>query len=166
MQITDPSQLSVGMKIYLVHAFTDERKNNNCTIHCHELMAFSTGKKTGAFAKFKDVPVSPKADYLKLDYDNSVWTAQSFYNGSHVRESSLQDMGIVANTYNDHQTFDDCMDAHQYLAVLLGFVDSNGKIILRIKSSQLPPSGINTTAAGLNKPALEDTDYDRAMRVV
>jgi hypothetical protein len=165
MQITDPSQLSVGMKIYLVHAFTDDRKKNNCTLCCHEVVAFSTGKKTGAFAKFKDVPVSSTADRLKLDYDNGVWETQSFYNSLHVRESSLQDMGIVANTYNDHQTYDDAMEAHQYLAKLLGFVDSNGKIILTIKSSQLP-STRNSQAAVLSKPALEDTDYDRAMRVV
>ena len=75
-------------------------------------------------------------------------------------------MGIISNTYNAHQTFDDCVDAHQYIAKLCGFVDQAGKIILKIKSGQLPPSGINTQAATLSKPALEDTDYDRAMRVV
>jgi len=167
MQITDPSQLSVGMKIYLAHGFTEPDRRNGCTIHCYEVIAFSTGKKTGAWAKFQDMPVSPNADYLKLDNDNGEWTAQNFYRLMiHTRESSLQDMGIITNTYNAHQTFDNCMDAHQYIAKLLGFVDSNGKITLRIKSSQLPPSGINTQAADLSKPALEDTDYDRAMRVV
>lgn len=136
--ITDPSQLKVGMTIYLVHAFSDARKQMMCSITESEVLAVSITTTTGLddFMRVKE-----SATYIQINFDDSLWDYKSHASTGVPHETSMQDMGIIPNKYNKHGTFDNMSEAKRYLSTIVG---------LTIKE----PAGHNTN------------NYDRAMRVL
>ena len=148
MQITDPSQLSVGQELFCVHAFSDDTKLNNTTIEKYTLRSYTTTAKKFACMEVEDAKIAAGIDYLKLNYTTEVWEPQKYHFHQSVQERSMQDAGIVPNTYNAHRTYDNLWEAQQYIDTMYG-----------ISATTADP------AAGLKTPAL-GTDYDRAMGVV
>lgn len=147
MQITDPSQLSVGQEIFCVHAFSDDTKINNTTIHKYILRSYTTTAKKFACMEVEDTNIKAGVDYLKLNYNTETWKPESHYSPG-VQERSLQDAGIIPNTYNAHRTYDNLWEAQQYIDTMYGITATTAD----------PADGLKSNLIG--------TDYDRAMGVV
>ena len=148
MQITDPSQLTVGLEIFCVHAFTDDTKIRNTTIHKFTLLSYTTTAKKFACMEVEDTKIAGGGSCLTLNYNTETWKPQAHAFTQSIREISMQDMGVVSNTYNSHATFDNLWEAQQYIDTLYGIAATSAD----------PADGLKSNSIG--------TDYDRAMRVV
>ncbi|KKM61093.1 hypothetical protein LCGC14_1535200 [marine sediment metagenome] len=116
MRITDPSQLSVDMIIYNVHAFDNPKKASMTAIHKFKVIKFpiTTSNDMQDF-----IEVVPYQEYIKVNFDDNTWDPKKSSFGIPHEEKSMQDMGIIPNKYNQHQTFDNLGDAKQYICSVL-----------------------------------------------
>ena len=116
MRITDPSQLHPGKIIYRVHAYTEQRKIKWCSIERYEVIRVPITSTPGNMSNF--IELRPAQFYIKVNFDNYTWDYNSF-GFSTFQEHSMQDMGVIANTYNSHQTFDNEEDAKKYICQII-----------------------------------------------
>ena len=116
MRITDPSQLSVNMIIYNVHAFASSKKASMTTINKFKVIKFPITTSNG----MQDfIEVAPYQEYIKVDFNDNTWMPGKRTLGGRHENKSMQDMGIIPNKYNQHQTFDNLGDAKQYICSIL-----------------------------------------------
>ena len=106
--------LTIGMTIYHVYAFTDNRAVNNTWIDSHKVVLFPITTSTG---HDNFIILDQLINYYKLDYDNKKWTICQ-YRHPNQQESSMEDMAIIPNTYNDHATFSSLNEAKRYVSNL------------------------------------------------
>jgi len=116
MRITDPSQLSVDMIIYNVHAFASPQKASMTIINKFRVIKFPITTSNGMTDFIK---VAPYQEYIKVDFSDNTWMLGTRTAGGRHEEKSMQDMGIIPNKYNQHQTFDNLGDAKQYICSVL-----------------------------------------------
>ena len=104
--------LKVGMIIYNVHAFQDDRKLKNTWIENHEVLKFPVTVSHGNdnFFDLKCGNVS-----IRANFDTTKWEQTKLHSPGHIHQKSMQDMGIISNNYNNHQTFDSLAEAKQYI---------------------------------------------------
>ncbi len=133
MRIIDPSQLSVDMIIYNVHAFARGDKAPMTAIHKFKVIKFPITTDNGMQDFIK---VTPFQEYLKVNFKDNTWDVRKHSLLPQYETKSMQDMGIIPNKYNQHQTFDNMRDAKRYVCSVLN---------------------LNITARGA---------YDRAMKVL
>ena len=147
MRITNPNQITAGMEIFCIDGFSGS------TYECHITKV-----------EVVDVPLPPQSDstapkvwvmvkllaiqgqYItSLNLSAGVWfesdSCRKWIGDDH--QNSVQDMGIIANTYNKHQVFTNVVEAKLY---------GEGKLNLS-DIAEAPAVG----AVG---------DYDRAMKVI
>ena len=135
VRITDPNQLNVGMIIYNVHAFTEPNKVLMTSIYKFKVVGFPITTTVASLPDF--IKLTSYQEYIKVNFNDNTWDVRkSVFKGIHEEEKSMQNMGIIPNTYNKHQTFDNLRDAKQYICSVLG---------------------LNITSTGA---------YDRAMKVL
>ncbi len=106
--------LTIGMTIYHVYAFTDNRAVNNTWIDAHKVVLFPITTAAG-YDNF--IVLDQHADYYKLDYNNKKWTICQ-YRHPDQQERSMEDMAIIPNTYNNHATFSSLNEAKSYVSNL------------------------------------------------
>ena len=147
MRISDPSQLVVGDIIYIIR--------NRTSLTAHEVLAHSIYPSPGNAALGKkwmdlkqclihDSITALTATHLKMRSDG-MWDYKydEFYE-DRIESLSMQDAGIIPNTYNDHQTFTSLAEAKLY---------GEGK--LDITEIEEAPTAV-----------VDPCDYDRAMKLV
>ena len=106
--------LTVGLTIYHVYAFSDDRKINNTWIDVFKVIKFPITTANG-YNNF--IMLDQLADYHKLDYNNKKWIKKQ-YRQQNQCESSMDDMAIIPNTYNNHATFSSLSEAKFYVSNL------------------------------------------------
>ena len=106
--------LKVGMTIYHVHAFTDDRAINNTWIDAYKVVKFPITVSTG---HDNYVILDQLTDYCKLDYNNKKWIIKQYRQPTQC-QSSMDDMAIIPNTYNNHATFSSLSEAKDYVSNL------------------------------------------------
>lgn len=104
--------LKVGMTIYHVHAFQDNRRFKNTWLEDYEVLKFpvTTSHGNDNFVDLKRGDLN-----IKANFDTNNWEHTKSYNTGHTKQKSMQDMGIISNNYNNHQTFNSLADAKQYI---------------------------------------------------
>ena len=102
--------LKVGMKIFHVHAFSDDRKILNTWIDEYEVVKFPITVTTSK--EFIRLKLSQM--YTKADFGTMTWERRK-YSSPGETEKAMQDMGIIPNNYNQHQTFDSLAEAKHYI---------------------------------------------------
>jgi hypothetical protein len=142
MQYTDPKQLSKGAPMFVVSSFGSCGQDHHCCITEYQFVQATTSnidKNTKTFADILDL------NHHRLRKDGS-WDMNYWTPSTRERNSSMQDMGIIANGYNKHLTFDNLQEAQQYAESVYGFTNYTPS----------PPS-----VQELQAPVLDDADYDR-----
>ena len=116
VRIIDPSQLSVNMIIYNVHAFAHPNKFSMTAIHKFKVIKFPITTDNGMQDFIK---VAPYQEYIKVNFKDNTWDIRKYSLLPSYETKSMQDMGIIPNKYNMHQTFDNMKDAKQYTCSVL-----------------------------------------------
>jgi hypothetical protein len=118
VRFTDPSQIATDTIFYVVLVFGDYRRFKNTIIRkCKAIdepyeNSISWWVKCIDQSFFEDRMVTMmKANFDTLEIEEGM----EFPWAPSIHERSLQDVGVVPNTYNDHQTFDNYDDAVQYI---------------------------------------------------
>lgn len=137
MRITDPNQLKTLDTIYSAFAFSEPHKRGWCSIHKYEVLDCPLAKDPNWILLRLDTVQPPLTYYFKVDLTNRTWKHHRVGVHTTSQERSMQDMGIISNNYNLHQTFDNLDEAKQYICNVLS-VNLDGMIC----------------------------DYDRAMKVI
>lgn len=114
--------LKVGMTIYFVHAFSDPDKIKWCAID--ELTTIHFPIKKSNLSDFIRVSHSK---HIGVDLVTNTWT-QSPSSAARNQDQSMEDMGIIPNKYNKHQTFSTLSEAKQHICNIIGIniADSGG----------------------------------------
>ncbi len=141
MRITDPLQLSAGMEIYTVCSFGGCGHNHHCALDKFEILTVPVNSKNAGKTFIKLLGL----DSLRLAIGGK-WEQGSLYKAGKTIESSMKDMGIIQNTYNEHQTFDSLIEAGNYAQSYFN----------------LPTTGTTPDT----QRSSDVCDYDRAMKVV
>ena len=151
MRFTDPHQLVVGTEVFLTHAFRDR---SNGWIEHHEVTAVQVPTKLPNcwFNEFKRLDLWPGCTSITFDLVRGTFEERNKFGHGHIREQSLQDMGVIQNTYNDHQSFSTLIEAADYLLDFFG-----------ARLTFTAPQWYVTHASN---QAQSVCDYDRAMSVV
>lgn len=118
MRLTDPSLITIDTIFYTVMVFSDHRCLKNTYVE--KLKAVDNPYKDPHSWWVNCIRQSFSEDHMvlsiKADFDTNKivegWRATTIPS---PRDISLQDCGVMANTYNDHQTFDSYSDAIQYI---------------------------------------------------
>lgn len=117
MRITDPKQLSDGMIIWVTCAFVNKESITRVTKF--EVVKARIDPPDGQkhWCRIRHLGETYKFNHDTNDFE--VDTDAGVLDG-HADDRSMRDMGIVYNTYNKHQTFDDVDDAKNYVFDLFG----------------------------------------------
>ena len=116
MRITDPSQLSVDMIIYNVQVFANTHNSSMTIINKFRVIKFPVTTSNGMTDFIK---VAPYQEYIKVNFTDNTWAPGKRTPGGRHEEKSMEDMGIIPNKYNQHQTFNNLTDAKQYICSVL-----------------------------------------------
>jgi len=147
MRISDPLQLCAGMKLFCVNGFSGST-TYECNISREEVVDIPLPPHRDATAPKVWILLRKLAfhdDITSLRLQSGGWhESNSCANWIHREDlSSMQDMGIIQQSYNNHQVFTDLTEAKLY---------GEGKLDLS-DIDEAPVLGVYG-------------DYDRAMTVI
>lgn len=120
------SNLKVGMTIWTVHLFPDARRIKNTWIEPNEVLAFPItmpgGHENFIALRRGDITV-------KGNFGTQEWETAPSRNAGLQSQHSMQDMGIIPNTYNNHATFSNLKSAQECACHFykISFADPNDK---------------------------------------
>ena len=117
MRITDPDQLYAGKTIFRVHVFNEAHKLKMTSIQKCKVLRVPITSSNSNDPNFIELQYDAK--YIKINLDDFTWQYKMFTHPGHPQENSLQDMGVIPNHYNLHQTFDNLGDAKEYICKTL-----------------------------------------------
>ncbi len=127
MRISDPIQLCTGMELFYVDGFGQSRHECRITkVGVVDVAISSDHKPEGPKVWIRVEPLFIYGDITSLNLVNGEWEESDSFKtwiGKTV-VNSMQDMGIIQNTYNKHQAFTTLDDAKLYgKGKLLGYFD-------------------------------------------
>ncbi len=127
MRITDPNQLCAGMEIFYTSGFTQSTYDCHLTkVEVIDVSIPSDNKPQGSKTWIRVKLLALYDDITSLRLVAGEWEENDSCKHWIGNESvnSMQDMGIIQQTYNKHQAFTTLEDAKLYgKGKLLGFFD-------------------------------------------
>ena len=139
MKITDPNLLADGDIIYFAQAFSESNMLQNCVIHTYEVIEFPITSRPSSMANF--IKLKDSTHWILINQSTNEWMNQKGISINKFEELSMQDMGIIPNKYNRHNTFWSMEDAKKYMCSVTGLTVTEPK-------------------------SQRNSNYDRAMKVL
>lgn len=136
--ITDPDLLTVGDTVFYAQAFSEPNMLQNCVIYTYTVIEFPITSHPSSMTNFIKLE---EADSWVIVTPAKEWVSRKSAHINKYEELSMQDMGLIPNNYNKHNTFTSMDDAKKYMC--------------------------SVTSLTITEPkGLRNNNYDRAMKVL